>query len=1186
MNKVVKFQRGNIFFALFGAVAFIGVLGAATMSFMKGPLKTSVTLSRISVADTQMQVAAQMAVIQASGESDFGDCDGDGFVEPIEFKTQADVSLKPVGGGNIPNTLGATKQDPWGTLYGYCVWNNGSNITINDVGACDDDGSGTEQRIEGSSQNYHTVMAIVSAGPDRVFQTTCQSFDAADADDNGALGDVGDSNMAFKTSGSDDFILTYSYVEAADMGGDGLWSIKSSDPGTAIINKAIEFSGGLTMGTDSDVTVCDPSTANVMRFNPFNDAIEVCDGAGNWNPTSGSAETFTNENGVACDGSILGQVRFNTTTSLPQFCDGTNWRSFNLSASTSADLELLPSTSNSMDVDGADNKDSGTCTAPWSCGDEVTFTLQNLGASDSSPIVWSFENSKYFAVTSENCTGQVLSQMDACTINVRPRANGTTSYSTRLNVTSNNAPFTVLQGTATNFGCNVGVQAAGGFYVACGQNDGDGAYDLVVIPSGCNGAVSNPTCSGTDGAAVLKTWGPNGTLEHLCYNSDTSCPPAEQHETIMLYRNYTGLSFPAAEYCDAMDLNGYTDWFLPTREQLRISIMPKANSGVLTGFSSTYYVSSSPHDYDEYDLIRRDGNSADYYRTSSSYYVRCVRRDNLAMPGSSITDTNPKDKSGYSPGVTFTSGARMTSGNITVEEILQDISVSITGTDGSPAILHNGVDVGTSVSGVGWGDTIALEMDAPTVLGDQYSLNVDIGGDNYTWWTGYADSSVTAKVFVTDKQYNDGNFGGQSGADADCSAEADLSSIGLSGTWKAIISSSSVSAVNHIPWNWGTLEDVNGNVVANAGINDLFDGSIQTGISLDQHATVETGYVFTGSTQYGTTYAGVSSVTTCEDWTTTTYSKDARIGAVGSTDFNWVNRGYGECDDNYHLYCIEDIDDVSDTTPATFSPEYKIQVATSSREISESITIGGMSGGAAPTMSVAATGGTPTFTVNGGAEVSSATISNGDVIVFYMTSAATGNTTQTMTIIADAMTTYWRVWTGDPTGSKVNRVFVTSSNYNGTFGGVIGADSTCQSVADGATLGGTWKAMLSGITESEWAVNRVGYDWSTLELVDGTDVVLAPNLWKSNTSSWLSSIKKDQNSTNRINQTVHSNMTADGHARSSSSNSTYNCYNWTSTSGGSHTVYRGNTSGTTWPNTFGVGYWVSGCSARLYCIEQ
>jgi len=176
------------------------------------------------------------------------------------------------------------RDSPWGRLYGYCVWNSGTNVNIGGTVACDDDSDGTEQRLEGSPNNYDVVLAIVSAGPDRSFDTTCQTFDAADADDNDVLGDVGDGEMVFKTSGSDDIILSYTYAEAATIGGGGLWSIKSSDPGTATIDKAIEFSGGLSMGTaSSGVTVCDASSANVMRFNPFNDSIEVCDGAGVWN---------------------------------------------------------------------------------------------------------------------------------------------------------------------------------------------------------------------------------------------------------------------------------------------------------------------------------------------------------------------------------------------------------------------------------------------------------------------------------------------------------------------------------------------------------------------------------------------------------------------------------------------------------------------------------------------------------------------------------------------------------------------------------------------------------------------------------------------------------------------------------------------------------------------------------------
>ena len=288
-------EAGNIFFALFGAVAFVGVLGAATMSFIKGPLKTSVTISRMSIAQTQMQVALQMGVLQASTEEDSGDCDSDGFVEPIEWKDQATATLKPVGGGNIPDTLGASKNDPWGQFYGYCVWNSGTNVTIGGVAACDDDSSGTEDRLEGSPNNYDVVMAVVSAGPDRTFQTTCQTFDAADANDNLVLGDVGDTEMIFKAGGSDDVILAYTYAEAATVGGGGLWSIKSSDPGTATIDKAIEFTGGLTMGTEIDVTVCSFDTLNQMRYNGVTDVIQVCDGS-SWVDLSGGGDTISDAN--------------------------------------------------------------------------------------------------------------------------------------------------------------------------------------------------------------------------------------------------------------------------------------------------------------------------------------------------------------------------------------------------------------------------------------------------------------------------------------------------------------------------------------------------------------------------------------------------------------------------------------------------------------------------------------------------------------------------------------------------------------------------------------------------------------------------------------------------------------------------------------------------------------------------
>ena len=40
MKNLLKNQRGNVFFTLFGAVAVVGVLGAGIMATMRGPLST------------------------------------------------------------------------------------------------------------------------------------------------------------------------------------------------------------------------------------------------------------------------------------------------------------------------------------------------------------------------------------------------------------------------------------------------------------------------------------------------------------------------------------------------------------------------------------------------------------------------------------------------------------------------------------------------------------------------------------------------------------------------------------------------------------------------------------------------------------------------------------------------------------------------------------------------------------------------------------------------------------------------------------------------------------------------------------------------------------------------------------------------------------------------------------------
>jgi hypothetical protein len=197
-------ESGNVFFALFGAVGLVGVLGAASMTILKGPVAGMQKVTKYTVAENAMIAAGRLSIVAANA-----DCDDDAVNEPLEW-ADAGAEPAPSGGGLIPSTIGAAKQDPWGNTYGYCVWDHGAEI---DNAGC---GGASQNRLAGDadieSDAGGIVIALISSGPDRVFQTSC--------------GD--DPDYVTKPSGSDDIVLTYTYGEASDLAG-GLWQPKGDD---------------------------------------------------------------------------------------------------------------------------------------------------------------------------------------------------------------------------------------------------------------------------------------------------------------------------------------------------------------------------------------------------------------------------------------------------------------------------------------------------------------------------------------------------------------------------------------------------------------------------------------------------------------------------------------------------------------------------------------------------------------------------------------------------------------------------------------------------------------------------------------------------------------------------------------------------------------------------------------------
>lgn len=172
--------------------------------------------------------------------------------------------------------------------------------------------------------------------------------------------------------------------------------------------------------------------------------------------------------------------------------------------------------------------------------------------------------------------------------------------------------------------------------------------------------------------------------------------------------------------------------------------------------------------------------------------------------------------------------------------------------------------------------------------------------------------------------------------------------------------------------------------------------------------------------------------------------------------------------------------------------------------------------------------------------------------------------------------------TPTPTPTPVpKRVFLASETYRGNLGGLTGADNKCQTLANNAGLGGTWKAWLSDGSTS--ALSRLLHSAVPYKLVDGT---LIANNWDDLiTNGPRTAINKDQTS-NTITSSLYvwTNTLRDG-----SRSGTSNCSDWSSPA---NSVFGVNGYG----SSFGSdGLWThydpvttAPCSnyRRLYCFEQ
>lgn len=294
--RVLRFgrrsQSGNVFFALFGAVALVGVVGASSMQIMRGPVRSMSEVTKRTVAENNMIASAKLALIAATSGATGGDCDADGFVEPVPFDS-AGVGAAPTGGGYLPASIGAALNDPWDTRYGYCVWDHGA-VTSGCTGL---------NYLAGENAATGYSIAIISAGPDRQFATTCAAYPTATA--------------LNKTPGTDDIVLGYTYGEASALSG-GLWNLKDGDADTAQIARNLEVKdsgGSTTFALDADTGIGDFLGVVTNTIGGKSSPLDITGGL------------KFEDTGIAVSGACtqLDAFAFDTALDTLVRCNGGNW---------------------------------------------------------------------------------------------------------------------------------------------------------------------------------------------------------------------------------------------------------------------------------------------------------------------------------------------------------------------------------------------------------------------------------------------------------------------------------------------------------------------------------------------------------------------------------------------------------------------------------------------------------------------------------------------------------------------------------------------------------------------------------------------------------------------------------------------------------------------------------------------
>ncbi len=181
------------------------------------------------------------------------------------------------------------------------------------------------------------------------------------------------------------------------------------------------------------------------------------------------------------------------------------------------------------------------------------------------------------------------------------------------------------------------------------------------------------------------------------------------------------------------------------------------------------------------------------------------------------------------------------------------------------------------------------------------------------------------RIFVTSTTYS-GNLGGLEGADAKCQQRAEATNLG--GTWKAWLSIGNSNPENSPDSRFihssAPYQLLNGQTIA-INWGDLTDGSLQNPINITELKTPKDTAVWSCTDIQGMSKSTTSlqDIGNCNGWTSATvnpgYGGD--VGVSSKIYKEWTDSAFMNCNNQFSLYCFEQIDNPVHPAVPTSTPK-------------------------------------------------------------------------------------------------------------------------------------------------------------------------------------------------------------------------------------------------------------------------